>query len=265
MCLCGSRSHARILRLTLVAMLVGISVTLGNESASAVDGAYGKCSMPERSVEQTDRLINEARAQSISTSGTLPTSSAKPDQPGASYSVEISEFEDVVESERIFSIMIDGVEWVDFNPFVAFDESGPKSLNFSQLAEITWMLRNWSACSVEPSYQHLLNFVSDFGVTWLFSRGDPFLASKSPAAAIMDVSGARTKGSLPLLLIEARELSDGRAALVIGEGALISDEGLALTPYISSSLWIVDRTSDGWKIDAIFGGFTSVIPQFIVI
>jgi len=68
---------------------------------------------------------------------------------------------------------------------------------------------------------------------------------------------------LPLELYDARQLSDGRVALVVGEGSNHDEAGNLLANRVVGSIWLVDRWSDGWKIDAVIGGIEIIGTAYI--
>jgi hypothetical protein len=264
----SASKHRTVLR---IIMLITVGFTnfplqAVAESGSIEPDTFGTCASLSRSPDDIEVLISAAERNTVPVSGTLLPSSVKSGQPGASYSAEVLKDDGPSDADRLLSLSLDGREWISSGVFLSFTEFAPDPLQFYQLAEISTMLRNWSACTVDRSFQQLLNFVSNYGISWLFSPGDPLLASLSPVGAVASQSSATgALGSLPLLLIEARQLSDGRAALVIGEGSSVTAGGKLATPRVPSSLWLVDRTADGWKIDAVFAGFSSALPSFIVI
>lgn len=66
---------------------------------------------------------------------------------------------------------------------------------------------------------------------------------------------------LPTLgIVEAKQLSDGRAALIVADPDKNTE---VATASIETSIWILVHDRDGWKIDGIVGALRSVAPPYV--
>jgi hypothetical protein len=225
---------------------------------SAHESQHSSCAVEPLTADYLSSITREGEGQSSPMEGTFGPSPVQPDGLGASFAIERVK-------QRILVVHLDGIQWVGMGRAQYFGgiDSAP-SVPFFSLAEITALLRQWSACATEPDMSNLAALFSEAGLKWLYAPDDPYLIQESPAASLLSSTLSRTKEALPLLLFEARMLSDGRVAAIIGEGASFTNGSDLISSTVPGSLWIFSR-ADGWRIDAVIGGFDALNTAWIEI
>lgn len=244
-------SSRSVLTLVLLAVLVPTHVS-AHESTSA------SCDVKPLTADYLGSINREIESEAFPMEGTFGPSPDQPDGAGTTFAIERVE-------QRTIAVQLDGIEWVAMGRAQYFGgiDTAP-SVPFFSLAEITGLLRQWTACAAQPDVFRLAAFFSEDGLRRMYAPDDPYLIGESPAAGLRSSSLSRTKGALPLLLFEARMLSDGRVAAVIGEGSSFTNGSNLVSSTVPGSLWIFSRSS-GWRIDAVIGGFDSLNTAWIEI
>lgn len=244
-----------LIRLALTFVLLAVLTPI---PISAHESASAACDVNPVSADYLSSISREVEGQVLPMEGTFGSSPDQPEAAGATFAIERVE-------QRTIAVQLDGIDWIAMGRAQYFGgiDAAP-SVPFFSLAEITGLLRQWTACAAQPDVFKLAAFFSEDGLRRLYASDDPYLVAESPAASLRSSSLSRTKGALPLLLFEARMLSDGRVAVIIGEGSSFTNGSNLATPTVPGSLWIFSRAS-GWRIDAVIGGFDSLNTAWVEI
>ena len=235
----------------LFVVLVAIGSPLGSEAAG--EGLWPQyCDSPGRDGPQTRELLAHADTSPLPIMGSFPD--RENGVAGAAYAG------DPLSDGRMLQFYLDGVLWVTDVRALNLDIEMVEPLAFSKFAEITYMLEGLRNCGQVNNGLKAIDFLTDFGVQWVFGSGDPFLVAQSPFSVFMD-PGASAAADLPTLgVVEAKQLSDGRAALIVAEPEKNPEVASA---FVSSSIWILVQGQDGWKIDGIVGALRTVAPSYV--
>jgi len=245
------RWHGILLCLPLVLH----SLAIGNAMAqfhTVSDERWAVCPVEARPLYEVEARYLDGQRTPLPTEGAFPPPDSQPDKPGSAYRyLEGSSREGRYEAPWIF---LDGVAVVQSGSYVGYAVDELPNPPTAELTSVVSFLRLWTDCSAEPFPQQIAALVSDFGLKWIFSKDDPFLVQATPLSVIRTDNVAYGKGALPFLVVDARKLSDSRVMVVIAEGAAVDENGSWLLPELPGSIWILDMTGQGWRLDAVFGG-----------
>lgn len=159
----------------------------------------------------------------------------------------------------VISLKIDGV---NVTSPVLDPLSVLQPLNREEQSAVQGLVREWTACATGTGpLVGLTSLFTRHGLTWLYAPDDPFFNKESPAASITTLSVARTEGSLPLLLLDSGKLSDGRLAVLVGEGSVLPSA--AAGANFPASLWLLLNVDGELAIDGIVGGFEKIDTDFV--
>ena len=195
----------------------------------------------------------------IPTEGAFLTDSLDSAEKGASYAmIQDSSL------ERRVTVTLDGQPWA-VDGLSSMSQVNSPRLSIPQTSSVLAFLGLWSSCVSEGRWGSVYSLLSDFGVGWTVNNpGDQFLIVDSPLSGLRkDGSKSRSVGSLPLELYDVRLLSDGRVAVLTGDGSLRNREARAFGNAAEGAIWILAPNGESWSIDAMFGGFAAFADSWI--
>jgi hypothetical protein len=249
-------TFARALIILLLVLSCVMSSVMTREalahSHAVSDERWAVCPVEAMPVFEVENIYVDAQSQPIPANGAFPSSKAEPSKPGTTY--EYINGDRLPRDRTSSTIVLDDARVVVGGIYLGTAVGDMPQLSFSELTSVVDFLTLWTNCSKEPVPQQIAGLVTAFGLKWIFSPGDPFSVQTTPLSVVRTNNVAHAKGALPFVVQDARQLSDGRIMLVIAEGSAVSSNGTLLLPELAGSIWILDMTEDGWRLDAIFGG-----------
>jgi hypothetical protein len=168
------------------------------------------------------------------------------------------------DSDQVSGVSLDGRDIVTGNvvseDYDRIPPAPPKTVE-----HVEQFLATWSGCAATANTMALIGFIDSNSYTWLCDAEDRFQVQASPLALLCFGSGARTRGSLPLELYFVWLLSDGRVAVVVGEGTNHDECGIELGFRKYVSIWVLEVNGDDTLIRAAIGGLETWSEDFTVI
>lgn len=158
-----------------------VSVVFGSSlsSGAASEGYFAQyCDSPGRDEAQTTELIKNADTSPLPVTGSFPDTDDG--VAGAAYAG------DPLSDGRMLQFYLDGVLWVTDVRALNLDLEMVEPLAFRKFAEISSMLQALRYCGQWDGGLKAIDFLTDFGVQWVFGSGDPFLVTQSPFSVFMD-------------------------------------------------------------------------------
>ena len=217
----------------LLASLPLLVEPIGPHGAQALEHTvsperWAVCPVEVKQLYELDASYPQAQSDPVPPEVTFPSPASRSDRPGAPYQFIAG---DRVEGYRGDStIVIDGTRVVAGGIFSGHVLDDMAELSLPELASVEKFLSLWSDCSIEPIPQQFAGLITNFGLRWIFSKGDPFAVQTTPLSVVRSDNIAHAKGALPLLIVDTRKLSDGRVMVVVGEGVGVGDTGFMLLP-----------------------------------
>ena len=220
----------------------------------AVLGSDGHCRVSSLSVEEREAAIGAAAQD------TRPTSGAFPDPTdilsGSAYTVTLNV------DGSILSVYLDGSKWVvggqaaqtripEFNP-----------LPFDDLLGVIDTLGELRLCAQTVGGAGIEEYLTDFGIQWVFGEDDPFNVSSSPFSQLLLTGDATASTPSVYRLLEARQLSDGRAVVLLTDGDDPYDDEIG-PPIVETSIVVLRYQDRLWSIDAVIGGISIWDPPYL--
>lgn len=235
----------------LTALCLSITISSAWEPALITASANRDSSVCEAPASSFDRIAEAtARIPDPASKGTFHGFDGIPDPDAASYNLESSD-------GQVERLEIDGEEWISrtswINVYVPATEPNSRA-SFDHLTSITAVLAEYSACIGALTTLKALTFFTDQALAWACSAPDLFLTQSSPAGFICSGAIRNALGALPLVVFDARELSDGRIGLLVGEGSTWSSDLGGFS--VPASVWIMLEHEGTWYIDGVIGGIS---------
>jgi hypothetical protein len=122
--------------------------------------------------------------------------------------------------------------------------------------EIAATLGVFTTCAYTSNTAGARRLFTDQGLAWLDAPDDFYAAEESPAQWLRDPKGSG-ESAMPLEIIDARLLPDGRIGIVV------VDQRIGPDNYAPISLWFMFQREGTWYIDGIVGNLLYV-PSYIL-
>lgn len=125
--------------------------------------------------------------------------------------------------------------------------------DFQIVAEIVHFFERYSDCRLSSGARSEQEYFSEYGAAWMCADGDPFLVSESAAAGVCAGAEGNLERFFPMELVDIRELSDGRFAVLIAENTTGIEGAHDFGWEVTASIWIFAPWKHGTVVDAVVG------------